>query len=344
MCGRGRFGINYIQKDGRLTAPLLRKSGELVPVSWYDAFIYAAKKMESLKIRGEKTAVSIGHSYCVEDAGAILSLARLLSSDVMSFMGRENGLVKVLGYDGSPNTLDEVASSGSLFVFGDSMLTGPATLSRLRKAVRNGAEVTVISESGGQFNLKCKVVKAPETTEFIKQITKALIDAGNAPKNADGFDELKASLSKIEAGDDAKAIAGSYKAAKKAMILYALDELSSAAATELANMAVVAGHIGSPRDGIFMLRQMSGSQALSDYGVTATAEAAMGAKGLMIFGEDPVPAPDGAGYAPHRYSHESRYRIPAGGISGNRRHIRKYGTQGAKLRQSSPAANGVQDA
>jgi len=299
MCGRGRFGINYIQRQGRLTTPLLRKKGVLTPVGWQEAFIYTAKKMESLEMLGEKTAVSIGHTYCVEDMGAIKSLAELFKSDMFSYSNRENGLYKVLGYDSSPNTLDEVPGCKDIFVFGSAVMHNTVILSKLRYAVKNGASVTVVSEDDSEYHLQCKVIRAPNSTGFIRQVTKALIDMGCTPKNADGFELLKESLTGVKPNDETAALAKSYKAAKKAMVLYALGDLSAAAATELANMAVVAGHIGSPRDGIYMLRQMSGSQALALLGITAAAEAAENAKGLMIFGEDPVSVGADASARPH---------------------------------------------
>ena len=286
MCGRGRFGMNYVQRDGRITTPMIRKNGELTPVSWRDAFVYAAKKMESLKMRGEKTAVSIGHTYCLEDAGAIRNLAKIFDSEVFSFLNRENGLVKVFGCDGSPNSLEEVLGANGIFVFGGSMLSNPVILSKLRHAAKNGVPVTVVSTEKGEYNLPCNIIETPDSTAFIKQVTKALIESGCVPKNTDGFDELKASLSGVTVSSDAEKLAKDYKAAKKAMVLYAIGELSSAAATEIANMAVIAGHVGSPKNGIYMLRQMSGSQVLADYGITETADVANGARGLMVFGED----------------------------------------------------------
>ena len=287
MCGYGRFGINYVQKDGRLTTPMLRKGGELKPASWSEAFEFTVKNIAEIKRRGEKIAVSIGHTYCIEDAGAIVNLAKLLDAEAFSFMNRENGLVRVLGHDGSPNTLEEALGCDSIIVFGTSLLKTPAILSKLRQAVKNGAHVTVVAADAAKPNLKCEVIIVPNSTALIKQVIKALIDAGCTPQNADGFEALKASLSTTVAGRDALEIAEGYKDAQRAMIFFALDELSADAATELANMAVVAGHIGSPGNGIYMLRQLSGSQALADYAVTATADAAKDCKGLMIFGEDP---------------------------------------------------------
>jgi len=287
MCVRGRFGITFLQKERRVKAPMIRKKGKLTHVSWQDAFVYTAKKMETLMLRGEKTAVSIGHTYCVEDAGAIINLAKLFSSEIFSFMGRDNGLSGVLGYDGSPNTLEEVLGCDRIIIFGASTMRITPVRAKLRQAVKNGAKATIVTNEKGEYNLNCDIIRAPDTTAFIKQIIKALIDAGRTPKNANGFKELKASLTDIKVSDDAKALAESYVSAKKAMILFAIGDISTAAATELGNMAVVAGHIGSPRSGIFMLRQMSGSQTLADFGVIGGPEIARGTKGLMIFGEDP---------------------------------------------------------
>lgn len=293
MCGRGRFGINYIQKEGRLTTPLLRKKGELTPVTWQEAFIFSAKKMESLKLFGEKTAVAIGHTYCIEDAGAIINLAKFIGSVLFSFNNRVDGLTQVLGSDSSPNRLDEVLGTNGIFVFGSSMLRNPVILSKLLHAVKKGAQVTVVTNDDEEFNLQCKVIKTSNSTSFLKQIVKHLIDTGCEPQNADRFEMLKDSLAAFTVGADAKEFAKDYMSVKKAMILFSLSDLTTSAATEIANLAVVSGHVGSPRDGIYMLRQMSGSQILAEYNITRTSIAAEGARGLMIFGEDPESLPDG---------------------------------------------------
>ena len=286
MCGKGRFGINFTQSGARITTPLIKKDGKLTPASWYDAFVYTAKRMESLHVRGEKTAVAVGHDYCVEDAGAIVNLAKALGAETFSYANRENGLTKVLGYDGSPNTLEEILGTNAIFVFGETMLSNPVILAKLRAAVKSGIPVTVVSSGSADFNLKCHVIKPANSLAFLKQAIKALIDSGCAPKNAEGLDALKKSLSRVKPSADAASFAEKYKSAKKAMVLCPISELSTEAVTLIADMAVIAGHIGSPRNGIYLTRQLAGSQTVADLGVKASADAATGAKGLMIFGED----------------------------------------------------------
>ncbi|MCL2152077.1 MAG: FAD-dependent oxidoreductase [Oscillospiraceae bacterium] len=292
MCRRGRFGINYIQKEGRLITPMLKKNGRIVPADWDEAFEHAAARIADIMSRQGKIAVSIGHHYCAQDADAIINLSKLVGAEVFSFMNRANGLTLVLGYDKSPNLLEEVTVCDSILVFGSSILNNPVTLAKLRQAVKNGASVTVVSDTDGEFHLPCSVIKVKNSTLFIKQIVKALIEAGCLPENVDGFEELKASLSAVEPCEDAKILAQRYRTSSKAMALFSLSELSTTAAAEIANMAVVAGHIGIEGDGIFVLRQSSGSQILADHSVTSTADVALDAKGLIVFGEDPDIWPD----------------------------------------------------
>jgi formate dehydrogenase major subunit len=157
---------------------------------------------------------------------------------------------------------------------------------KLRHAVAHGADVTIVTNDDVELNLPYSKIKTANSTDFLKQIAKALITDGCVQKEAVGFDELKNSLEKVKPGTDAAKLAEKYKAAKKAMILFNIEELSSSAAVEIANIAVISGHIGRPRDGIFMLKQMAGSQALADIGINKNADDIKGAKGLMIFGED----------------------------------------------------------
>jgi formate dehydrogenase major subunit len=54
----------------------------------------------------------------------------------------------------------------------------------------------------------------------------------------------------------------------------------------IANIALLSGHIGSPRDGILQVKSKNNSQGLIDLGIRSGAEAMDGVKALLIFGED----------------------------------------------------------
>ncbi|CAN5619162.1 hypothetical protein BH24ACT22_BH24ACT22_16000 [soil metagenome] len=48
-CIKGREGWRHLYSDGRLTRPLIRKDGELVPASWDEALDLVASKMTEIK-------------------------------------------------------------------------------------------------------------------------------------------------------------------------------------------------------------------------------------------------------------------------------------------------------
>ena len=48
-CIKGREGWRHLYSDKRLTTPLIRKDGELVPASWDEALDLVASKMSEIK-------------------------------------------------------------------------------------------------------------------------------------------------------------------------------------------------------------------------------------------------------------------------------------------------------
>jgi formate dehydrogenase alpha subunit len=61
ICGRPVFGFEFIHSPGRLTQPLVRKQGQLEPVSWEEALDYTANHLQAVKTAsGGAAAAGIG--------------------------------------------------------------------------------------------------------------------------------------------------------------------------------------------------------------------------------------------------------------------------------------------
>lgn len=58
LCVKGRFGYDFIHSKDRLTKPLMRKGGELVPAKWDGALDHVAERL--LEIRDKYGPDSIG--------------------------------------------------------------------------------------------------------------------------------------------------------------------------------------------------------------------------------------------------------------------------------------------
>ena len=48
LCPKGRYGYDFVTHPDRLTTPLIRKDGELVPASWDEALDLVAARLGSI--------------------------------------------------------------------------------------------------------------------------------------------------------------------------------------------------------------------------------------------------------------------------------------------------------
>src|SRR6267154_1556751 len=62
LCIKGRYAFDFVSSPERLQSPMLRKNGELVPVSWSEALETVAKKFKAVKASGGKFGV-IGSNH-----------------------------------------------------------------------------------------------------------------------------------------------------------------------------------------------------------------------------------------------------------------------------------------
>jgi formate dehydrogenase major subunit len=304
LCGKGKFGFDCSELEGKLTEPLMRtgKGGKkLEKADYYDAFVMTAKKAQSLKARYGKdvpgaVAVAISDRYTNEEIYAMRQLAEEIGARTFSFNNRASGLARVLGTDASPNTMDEVLGAEYILAVGFDPELNPVMSLKLKQAHEAGARVVMISPKGVFVHAPYadEIIPVTNNLKFLKEIAAAVLASGGADKEVAGYSELKKSLKTVKPSAAAQAVADAYTGAKKAMIVFQQNVLTPDAATLIADIAVLSGHIGSPRDGIVMLRPKNNSQGLWDQGVTATAEDVAGAKALLVFGEDPLGAAAGS--------------------------------------------------
>ncbi|MDR0596615.1 MAG: FAD-dependent oxidoreductase, partial [Clostridiales Family XIII bacterium] len=302
LCGKGKFGFDCSELEGKLTNPLIRSANgkKLNSADYYNAFVMTAKKAQSIKARNGSSdsaavAVAISDRYTNEEIYAIRQLADEIGAATFSFNNRKSGLAQVLGTDSSPNTMDEVLGAEYVLAVGFDIDLNPVMGLKLKQAREAGAKVVNVSLKDQSVHAahSDEVVSVSNNLKFLKEIAAAVIASGSA-KDAPGADALADSLKGVKVSAKAQEIADAYLGAKKAMIVFQQNALTSEAAALIADIAVLSGHIGSPRDGIVMLRPKNNSQGLWDQGVTATAEDVAGAKALLIFGEDPLGAATGS--------------------------------------------------
>ncbi|MDR2157673.1 MAG: FAD-dependent oxidoreductase [Clostridiales Family XIII bacterium] len=304
LCGRGKFGFDCSELEGKIMEPLMRSPDrdELVESDYYDAFVMTAKKAQSVAAQYGRDAVGVAISdrYTNEEIYAIKALADEIGAAAFSFNNRANGLARVIGIDASPNTIDELLSTEVILAVGFDMPENPVAYLKLKQAAERGAKVFLINPKDMKqqhFAFAADRVYTANNTKFLKEIAKAVMERGAATEEQ-GFEALAEALKDVKVSAKAAGIAAAYADAKKAMIVYQQNTVTPEAAILIGDIAVLSGHIGSPRDGILLLKPKNNSQGLIYQGVTATACDLANVRALLIFGEDPVGAAAQNGASP----------------------------------------------
>lgn len=288
-CGKGKWGFDCALLEDKLTDPLIKDADGFRETDYHEAFVLIAKKCQAIAAKYGKDAVAVGISdrYTNEEAYAIKKMAAVMGARTFCFNNRASGIAPVLGFDASPNTIEELLSTEVILTTGFDTVSNPVMLLKLRKAAENGAKVILINPRGYEqhFDFAEKVIYTENDLTFLRGIAKALLDMGKTSER-EGFEAFVESLEDAAVCQDCREIAQIYAQAKKAMIVFTQNFVTTEAAVMLADIALLSGHIGAPRDGILQIKAKNNSQGLADLGIRAGAEALEGVKALLIFGEE----------------------------------------------------------
>ncbi|NHC44127.1 NADH-quinone oxidoreductase subunit G [Motilibacter aurantiacus] len=146
-CDKGRFAFRYAAQPDRITTPLVRDNGELVPTSWADALDVAARGLLSARASGG-VGVLLGGRVTQEDAYGYAKFARLaLGTNDVDFRSRPHSAEetaflgshvagRTLGRAGSVTYADLEAAPAVLLAGLEPEEESPIVFLRLRKAVR----------------------------------------------------------------------------------------------------------------------------------------------------------------------------------------------------------------
>ena len=287
-CGKGKWGFDCAMLEDKLESPLIRENGELKETTSYDAVVRVAKQAQAVGTKYGKDAIGVAISdrYTNEEAYAIKKMAEVIGAKVFCMNARQSGLEDVIGLNASPNTIDELLSTNYILAVGYNKVDNPVIELKIKQASEAGAKVALINPADypqRMHNLSAEVYA--DDLGFLKQIAKAIVDSGKGA-DIEGYEAFAASLADVAVSDEAKAIADDYMAAKKAMIVFNQNLVSVDTARLIADIAVLSGHIGGPRDGILQVKAKNNSQGLVDLGITDGAEALEGIKALIVFGEE----------------------------------------------------------
>ncbi len=288
-CGKGKWGFDCSVLENKLEEPLIKDGDAFREADYHEALVMIAKRCQSIGAKYTKDAIGVAVSdrYTNEEAYAIKKMAEAMGAKIFSMNNRKSGIAEVIGHDASPNTIDELLSTDVILAVGFNATDNPVIQLKMKQAAEAGAKVVLINPEEYTQNMAylTKEVYTSNDLGFVKAVAKAVIESGKGAGLA-GYEDFAESVKNAEITDEAREIAEMYMNAKKAMIVFNQNLITVDAAALLADIAMVSGHIGSPRDGILQVKPKNNSQGLVDLGITAGAEELEGVKALVVFGEE----------------------------------------------------------
>ena len=150
-CVKGRFGLDFVHAQDRLTTPLVRRDGELRPATWDDA----------LDLVADRFAGAIGSFASIASAKATNEDGYALQKFTRAVMGTNSidhcsrlchapsvvALMEQVGSGATSNSYEDYDHAGTLLVVGsDTSQNHPVVASRIRRAVDDrGAALIVVN-------------------------------------------------------------------------------------------------------------------------------------------------------------------------------------------------------
>ena len=297
LCVKGRFGYTFVEHDDRLKTPLIRKNNKLTPVSWEEALDYVASNLN--KYRGDSFATLCSAKATNEDGYIQQKFSRVvMQSNHIDHCTRlchspsVEAMLTALGSGATSNSYIDYEEAGCLVIIGsDTNSNHPVAASRMRRAVlEKGAKLIVINPRRIEMCDFAELWLRPRPgtdVALLNAIAKVILDNDMADskfidERTEGFEEWRNVVDKYDL-DYASRITGvPAEDISKAAEIYSRPPFSgscliwgmgitqhtngTANAHGLLNLALVAGQLGKPGNGISPLRGQNNVQGCGDAG------------------------------------------------------------------------------
>lgn len=196
-----RFGHEYADAPDRLTLPLVRKDGELVPSAWEEALQLVAQRLRELE---PKTfGIAVRADATLEEGVAAKALAAHLGTGRLDHAPRPPASVIP---DGAAATLEDVAGSDALFVIGDVTEEVPIVDLRIKDALKGVPSPELLPHGPPIADLRLKE-RMPRKREILTVAAPYRVDlmkhAGRAVEHpAGGEAALLGALAALARGEE----------------------------------------------------------------------------------------------------------------------------------------------
>ena len=181
LSDKDRFSYEGLDVPDRLTQPMLRKSGKWQEVEWQEALEFVSNGLRQIATNAgpdQLGALATPHST-LEELYLLQKLLRGVGSENIDFRLRHNDFGAEGKRAGAPwlgMSIAELGEADRLLIVGSFLRKDhPLLAARIRQAVKNGAEVSIVHSSDDDLLMKIahkKIVAPGELADALAEVAK----------------------------------------------------------------------------------------------------------------------------------------------------------------------------
>ncbi len=300
LCVKGRFGIDFVNSNKRLTEPLIKnKNGRFLKTTWENAISIVRNKLEQvIKKYGPDSVAVLSSAKCSNEENFLMSkFARaVIGTNNIDHCARlchastVTGLIPTFGSGAMTNSIDDIKFADVAIIIGSNTTEAHPVIGYelIRCVNEHGLKIIVIDPreipivNYSTIHLKHKPGTDLAVLLGLMHIIykNNLIDLDFINNRTEGFDEFincfkdytPQKVSEISGIDISKLeeAAVLYGQAKNALIFYAMGITQHACGTDnviaIADLAMMTGNIGRKGAGVNPLRGQNNVQGACDMG------------------------------------------------------------------------------
>jgi formate dehydrogenase alpha subunit len=296
LCPKGVYAHEFVNREDRLTKPLIKKDGKFVEATWNEAYDLIATKfkqykpdecacLSSARVSNEENYAMMKFARGVLKTRHIDHCARLCHASTVA------GLASTFGSGAMTNSILDIAESKCCFIIGSNTFEQHPLIGRkVMQAKANGAKIIYadprLTPTGKQADLYMQFRSGSDVAIFnglMQEILKnGWEDKDFIAKRTKDFDKLKEEVMKPEYAlenvskisgipvDQLKTAAEWIGKADSSCILYSMGITQHTTGVDnvrsVANIQMLTGNLGKPGSGVNALRGQNNVQGACDMG------------------------------------------------------------------------------
>ncbi len=287
VCDKGRFAYHYVESEERLTEPLIRKEGELVPATWEQAFNLVAERFREA---GEGLLTLASGRLSNEDLFNLRQLSNGLGGKTALYTTMDGGdLIAQVGVGAGTNFADMGPETAIVVVASDLHEEAPIWWMRVKQAAERGAALIVLNPRPTRLDKYARyVIRYPYGAEAAAVL--ALVNSLSAKRP-----DLPDMVLDLARSDELRTAAQVFAQAENGVVIFGSEgtglHSSRALAQACTNLLIVTNHTGRANNGLIAVWQRANDQGTWDMGfrpVHDFRETLNAAKALYVVAADPA--------------------------------------------------------